>query len=209
MKSAKGALVATQDARHQQKGVLSLADTIFVIFPAKVAYASCARRAAVVEKREKRGKSMKSIRSHERSKQRRDEKETRRRKSSKAERRERKEEARARERDREGFVMLPGIRVHTHVASARTNTRIHTATHGACTRSRVSFPLKIREAIGSPSCSIILLLYLLRSVAPCAFPTLKDVTSCNADQRGRESERGDRAAGEADFSSLVAQPPGL
>lgn len=167
------------------KKELSFADTIFVIFLAKDA---CARCAAVVEKREKRGKSMKSIRSHERSKQRRDEKERQGEGSSPRWKKEQEEEARTRKRQREtgeGFVTLAGIYEYIQ-------RRLHALTRGSvprhmervCARSRVSFPLKIREAIGSPSCSIILLLCLLRSVAPRAFPTLKDVTSCNADQRG-------------------------
>jgi len=90
----------------------SLADTIFLIFLAKDAYASCARHAAVVEKREKRGKSMKTIRSHERSKQRRDEKKTRRRKFMKVEKREKGRSIRAREKERErrGFITLADIR---------------------------------------------------------------------------------------------------
>jgi len=82
--------------QHRQKG--AFADTIFIIFLAKDAFASCAH-AVVVEKCEKRGKSMKSITSHERSKQRRDGKEMRRRKFSKAEKRAKGRNAR-RDRDR-------------------------------------------------------------------------------------------------------------
>lgn len=85
---------------------------------------------------------------------------------------------------------------NTHRERSWTNTYVHPCAvykEGAHMRSREPvFPLKIYEAIGSSSCSIILLLPLFSSVASCAFPTLKDVTSCNADQRGRE--RASRAA---------------
>jgi len=86
---------------------------------------SCAH-VAVVEKREKRGKSMKSITSHEKSKQRRDGKETRRRKFSKAEKRMKGRNTRARERDRGRVRHAAGIRVHT--------SRLHALTHGSIPR---------------------------------------------------------------------------
>lgn len=115
----------TRDARHRQKGA-PLADTIFVIFLAKDAFASCARRAAVVEKREKRGNSMKSIKSHEKSKRRRDRREMR-RKFSQVEKGARGRSTRAREKETEGgFVTLAGIRVRA--------SRPHAPTRGSVPR---------------------------------------------------------------------------
>lgn len=101
--------------------------------------------------------------------------------------------ARAREREREtgeGRRVRHAskyIRVHTS-ASARTNTWIHTATHGTRMRALASLvPFK-----NPRSYRVSVLLYHssplpppVRRAAPRAFPTLKDVTSCNADQRGR------------------------
>lgn len=140
----------------------------------------------------------------------------------------------------ERFVTLAGIRVsreYIHRSRLRAPTRqrrsqVNTHVRCASAGSRAStpharkslpplplhFPLKIREAIGSSSCSIILLfspsllpyssslLFLRRFVAPCAFPTLKDVTSCNADQRRRERAR-ERAGGQREATSATRGSP--
>lgn len=182
--SAESALVASARRSTSVKRN-SPADTIFVILLQGRAYAA-AWCSAVVEKREKRGKSMKSIRSHETSKRRRrDEKEEK--ENSKAEReKERGSGAIEREREGEGGreVRHAGrytstARVHPSCLRASIHQRracrervyvytvytpaTHTHTHtDARTRLRAasSFPLKICGAIGSSSCSIILPFFL-------------------------------------------------
>lgn len=142
----------------------------------RVVRTSCGGSRETRETREQHEIDQKSREIEAEERQKRDEKEV----LAGGKRSERQKHACARERDGRR-VRHAGryIRVRAHCVRTHQHVDLCRDTRCARTRSRVSFPLKIREAIGSSSCSIILLLCLLRSVAPRRAARIPDLEGCN------------------------------